>query len=193
MYETSVFSGHKESGQPLEKLRRLLPASAEVAPRVQLLYSTEITRCAPALQRLKAPVTPPGSRKPKPSCPCQLQKELTGRLHRSLFREALVIAELCSSHRLPPQNLRMKKQRSRMFKQDIKEQDRRNLSDTSFNQGYVVTALFHRCKSAVSPAAMICCNSTKNKILAKEKKKNSPVVHTYFSAKASFELTSPVG
>lgn len=104
MYETSVFSGHK--------LRRLLPASAEVAPRVQLLYSTEITRCASALQRLKAPVTPSGSRRPEPSCPCQLQKlqkELTGRLHRSLFREALVIAELCGSHRLPPQNLRMKK------------------------------------------------------------------------------------
>lgn len=62
-----------------------------------------------------------------------------------------------------------------MFKWDVKEQDRRNLSDTSFNQGYVVTALFHRCKSAVSPAATICCNSTKNKILAKKK---SPVVHT---------------
>lgn len=78
-----------------------------------------------------------------------------------------------------------------MFKWDVKEQDRRNLSDTSFNQGYVVTALFHRCKSAVSPAAMICCNSTKNKILAKKKKK-SRCPHRYFSAKASFELTSPV-
>lgn len=65
-----------------------------------------------------------------------------------------------------------------MFKWDVKEQERRSLSDTSFNQGYVATALFHRCKSAVSPAAPICCNSTKNKILAKKKKKKNPIVHT---------------